>query len=112
VRLTEQNVEVSYILKCLKTLHVVHCGAADMRTELMSHREQSAATSAEPRRSVPGYSRLLSCSVPGYSRLLSRSYWSCRFIEGRELVRFLWSVHRARLTAYVMGQELDTDSIE
>jgi hypothetical protein len=99
--LTEQNVDVAYILKCLKTVHVVHCGAADMRTELMSHREQSAATGAEPQRSVPGYSRLLSCS-----------YWSCRFSEGRELVRFLWSVYRARLTAYVMGQELDTDSIE
>ena len=93
--------EVAYILEFLKIVRIVHCSAADMRTELVSHREQSAATSAEPQR-----------SVPGYRRLVLRPYYGCRLSEDRQLVRFLWSVHRPRLTAYVMGQELDTDSIE
>jgi len=89
--------EVTCILKFLKIVRAVHCSAADMSTEVLSHREQSAATSAEPQR-----------TVPGYRRLALRPYRS----EGRELVRFLWSVHRPMLTAYVMGQELNTDSIE
>ena len=89
----------------LKFLEIsVLCTAVLQTWELNScptGNNQPRKTSTQPQR-----------SVPSYRRLLVRPYCSCRLSEGRQLVRFLWSIHTPRLTAYVMGQELDTASIE